>query len=121
MSTHSVLVVDDDQMLRDTLCDVFSDWGCHILSADCGLKALELLSHEQCELMISDVDMPDISGFELLSRIRKQDMEFPCILMSARANDELKTAATQAGALAMLKKPLKIQHVNSLTKNIFHL
>lgn len=121
MSIHSVLIVDDDHTLRDTLCDVMGSWGCHILSADCGLKALELLNHEPCELMLSDVDMPDISGFELLSRIRKQNMQFPCILMSARANAELTTAASQAGALAMLRKPIEMQEVNNITKRVFNL
>lgn len=119
MDQHSVLVVDDDIMVRDSLCDMLSDWGCHIMSADCGLNALTILNNENCELVFSDVDMPDISGFELLARMHKQHIEAPCVLMSARADKELEIAAKQAGAFAMLHKPVGINVVSNITHQIF--
>ena len=119
MAQHSVLVVDDDTTLRNSLCDVFSDWGCRILSADCGLRALNILEQEECELIFSDVDMPDISGFELLARLQRQHIKTPYVLMSARADKQLEVAAHEAGALAMLHKPVKLGMVSNITQQIF--
>ena len=119
MAQHSVLVVDDDSTLRNSLCDVFSDWGCRILSADCGLRALNILQEEECELIFSDVDMPDISGFELLARLQRQHIKTPYVLMSARADKQLEVAAYEAGAIAMLHKPVKLGMVSNITKQIF--
>ena len=119
MAEHSVLVVDDDKMLRSSLCDLLSDYGCRLMSADCGLSALALLEQEPCELVFSDVDMPDISGFELIARMHRQHMTIPCVLMSARSDQTLEHAAKDAGALAMLKKPVQLNVVTSITQQVF--
>ena len=119
MAEHPVLIVDDDSAVRSSLCDLLSDYGCQLLSADCGLNALSILKQEPCELVFSDVDMPDISGFELLARAQREHLSMPFVLMSARCNQELEQAALQAGALAMLPKPVGLNAVTSITQRVF--
>lgn len=119
MIPHSILVVDDNATLRISLCDMLSDCGSKVLSADCGLNALTLLRDPGCELVFSDVDMPDISGFELLARMHDQHITTPCVLMSARADSSLEEAAARAGAFAMLHKPVGISVVSNITQQIF--
>lgn len=118
MSTRSVLVVDDDRLVRDTLCEVVSDFGCTTRSSECGLQALDLLAVEPGDLVVSDVDMPDISGFELLARMRAQSIATPVVLMSARADASLQASAERAGAQAMLAKPIAIQPFTSLLADL---
>lgn len=116
MNTHSVLVVDDDRLTRESLCELLSDLGHRARGAGRGLSALELLRSEPGDLVVSDVDMPDISGFELLSRLRDCHLGVPVVLMSARADLQLDRAARAAGALGLLPKPVEIRPFRALVQ-----
>ena len=86
-----------------TLCDLLGDVaGSDQLAIDwqdSGAAALRWLEQEACDLVISDVDMPEMSGFELLAAGAQSLRNLPMALMSARANAALSQAAADAGAL----------------------
>jgi CheY-like chemotaxis protein len=69
MVVHSVLIVDDDQLVRESLAEVTADLGCEPRCAGCGGEALTQLRRQSCGLLVSDVDMPDLSGFALVDRV----------------------------------------------------
>ncbi len=63
----TILIADDDRRLRESLSEVFNDLGCTTRTAGSGGGAIEVLRQTRCDLLLSDVDMPDMTGFALLS------------------------------------------------------
>lgn len=120
MSTQ-VLVVDDDRLCRESLCEALAELGCDVDDADRGLTAFARLQTGRRDLVVSDVDMPDISGFELLARLRQAHITCPAILVSARADAELQRAAQAAGAAGLLAKPVAMQPFTLLVSQVLRL
>ncbi len=121
MTTRCVLVVDDDRLTRESLGEAIRSFGCGADLADCGTVALGILSGHPHDLIISDVDMPDISGFELLERLHQRSITTPCVLMSARADRRLDVAASQAGAVTLLPKPVQLGPFTQLMNRLLDL
>lgn len=116
--TRTVLVADDDSLTRESLCDLLADLGCQPKSAADGGKAIEILDRETCDLVLSDVDMPDMTGFALLGWIRAHGQQ-PAVLMSARADEKLDQAAQRAGALALWAKPVATRTISTFITTFF--
>jgi DNA-binding NtrC family response regulator len=114
MTANSVIVVDDDRLTRESLCEVLADLGCRVRDAAGGLLAYDLIRSEATDMVVSDVDMPDISGFELLARLQGANFTNPVILISARADADLRRRARESGAAELFAKPVKIQPFTSL-------
>ena len=107
MANRSVLLVDDDRLVRETLAEALEDLSCQVDVADGGLTGWTAFQQTPRDIVISDVDMPDLSGFELMSRIQTSPQPCPVVLMSARA-DQLQHQAKQSGAHAMVAKPIAL-------------
>ncbi|MBA2482762.1 MAG: response regulator [Planctomycetes bacterium] len=118
---RTIVIADDDRLLRESLCDALSDLGCDPHPAGNAGEAIELLSSASCDLLLSDVDMPDMSGFQLLSWVsqRQPDRGLPAVLMSARADEAMSRAARAAGAITLLPKPVEITSITSLFHSLF--
>ncbi len=114
MSTRAILVVDDDRLIRESLADILDDLGATTAQAEDGLQALEMVISSPPDMVISDIDMPDISGFELLARMHRQTITIPLLLMSARADDNLRHQAELAGAIGLLDKPVGVRPLASM-------
>jgi CheY-like chemotaxis protein len=114
-----ILIADDDRHLRESLCEVMGDAGWSAQSAGCGAQAIQLLNGGRFDLLLSDVDMPDMTGFQLLAWARAHQHPEPAVLMSARANPELVQAATRAGAVTLLPKPVRAAELTKLVTNLF--
>lgn len=76
----SILVVDDDDSVRGSLVEIFTYLGYRIRTATSGLSALIQIREEVPEILLSDLNMPEMSGFELLSIVRRR---FPAIFVIA--------------------------------------
>jgi two-component system response regulator CpxR len=121
MRTRTILIADDDRLVRESLHDLLADYGWAVEEAGNGLDAMTLLSRLRCDLLLSDVDMPDMTGFELLSWVATQthlDPRPPVVLMSARADQRLVQAAQQAGAVTLLPKPVALPAITSLVSQL---
>ncbi len=118
MTVRSVLVADDDALVRESLCDLLTDLGCQAWPAADGGQAMRFLGQSPCDLVLSDVDMPDMTGFALLSWMH-QHQRVPAVLMSARGDAHLDREAKRAGALAFWTKPVGTATVSSFITNFF--
>lgn len=107
MSDRSILVVDDDSLTRETICEVLMDSGWSVSSARRGLEAWERLERLPSDLVVSDIDMPDISGFELLDRMHRAQITSPLVFISARG-ESASALATAAGAAGYFTKPVQL-------------
>jgi two-component system, chemotaxis family, sensor histidine kinase and response regulator PixL len=107
-STPTILVVDDSLTVRESLTSVLQKVGYRVLKAQDGWEAIALLkSNPQIKLVVSDLDMPQMNGFEFLS-YRRHDaklMKIPIFIFSSRSNEKHRQIALQIGATAYFIKP----------------
>lgn len=119
MSHHHILIADDDRHLRESLGEVLMGFGWQTTVVGCGSQAMAELSHGRFDLLLSDIDMPDMTGFQLLAWARDHQHGEPTVLMSARANADLSREARRAGAVTLLAKPVQVAELNAVVTAIF--
>src|SRR6201996_9331611 len=105
----AVLVVEDDAALREALVDTLRAAGLAPLAAQDAHAALQLLANEDIGLVISDVNMPGASGYELLSSIKRMRPYLPVVLMTAYGTVTQAVAAMREGATDYIVKPFDAQ------------
>ncbi|MCC6285731.1 MAG: sigma-54-dependent Fis family transcriptional regulator [Phycisphaerales bacterium] len=105
MST--ILVVDDKDMMRDSVSATLQRAGFTVITADGGEKAVELVSRKRPDAVVSDLKMPGMTGLELLERLRAIDDELPVVLMTAFGTIETAVRAIKHGAFDYITKPFE--------------
>jgi len=106
VSHPSILVVDDEPNSLFGICQVLTDEGFHTISARNGIEALEKLKTNSVNLIITDEKMPDLSGIELLSEVKKTHQNTPVILITAFGSVSLAVEALKKGAFYFFEKPI---------------
>ncbi|PRP95245.1 hybrid sensor histidine kinase/response regulator [Enhygromyxa salina] len=107
-----VLVVDDSAIVRELMVELLTAANLEVCTASDGVQALELLGRRTVELVLSDVEMPNMDGFELLERLRQRDSELPVIMVTTRGSAADRERATMLGADAYLvKSDFREQHM----------
>lgn len=107
MNRRSILIVEDDQELREALVDTVQGADYTVLQASSGEAALRELAIHNVDLECSDVNMPGINGMQLLERIQQQYPGLPVILMTAYGSVEHSVRAMHQGAADYLVKPFR--------------
>ena len=106
----TLLVVDDDKTIRETLCDYFAaKHECH--SADRAEQALAFLEFEHYDLILTDLSMPGLDGQQLLKRVKQTHPETPVIIISGKCSDEEGQSSLDLGAFAFISKPFRLEDV----------
>lgn len=101
-----ILIVDDDEDLRETLTEQFElTEGFTALTAASGEEALRILGAERVDLVILDVDMPGLSGREVVRRMREANIRVPVIMLTGRSGEADTVAGLEAGANDYVAKP----------------
>jgi two-component system, NtrC family, nitrogen regulation response regulator NtrX len=111
MTDTSVLIVDDEEGIRETLSGIFQDEGYNVITAGSGEEALKILKEQSPDLALLDVWLPGIDGVETLQEIKKTNPELPVVIISGHGNIELAVKATHVGAYDFLEKPLSLERV----------
>ena len=118
-SNYRVLVVDDEPGFRRWLNSLLnrSDEFKQVGEASSGSEAMSLIEHLMPDLVISDIYMPDIDGFELIRHIKQCFPNIHTVLISAYAERSTERMATQEGALAFIpKEALSLQALRQALK-----
>ncbi len=118
-STATILVVDDAAMMRRRFEASLNTYGFIIHTCNDGLEALNWLeTHPQPDLIITDVEMPNMDGFTLIDRCRQSQLDIPILVVSSRLSEEWGKEARRLGASDYLNKGFStaelLQKVNSL-------
>lgn len=100
-----VLVVEDDETLRDAMCDTIQYGGYQVISASNGVEALKSLESKAVDLVISDVQMDVMDGHALLREVKSLRPELPFVLVTAHGSIEKAVEAMREGATDYLLKP----------------
>lgn len=118
MSKHTILIVEDDNELRDALCTTLRIAGMNYLEADCAENALLVLEKKAVDLVVSDVNMPGMDGHELLRAVKSQYPGLPMMLITAYGQIKHAVDAMQAGAADYLVKPFEPDTLITTVNNI---
>jgi len=110
-----ILLLEDDVMLNEMIAEYLTSTGHSITSATTGNKCLEILDGEKFDLLILDINLPDIDGFTILEKLHQQKRMIPTIYISALIDIEEITRAFDIGCHDYLKKPF---HLRELTLRI---
>ncbi len=116
MITEQVWIVDDDSSIRWVLEKAFASANITCASFESAQNVLIALDHDQPEVIISDIRMPDIDGMTLLNSISKSHPNIPVIIMTAHSDLDSAVNAYQGGAFEYLPKPFDMDEAVSLTK-----
>jgi DNA-binding NtrC family response regulator len=105
--TLSVMVVDDEQDIRDGSERILTRIGLRVLKASRGDEALEILARERVSIVLLDLKMPGMDGMEVLEQIRKIDEAILVIVITGYATVETATEAMKLGAYDFISKPFE--------------
>ena len=106
---HTILVVDDEDALRQTICAELTDAGLNVDSANDGDKAIEIIKQKKFELVLLDVRMPTLNGIEVLKFISQNYPTTKVIMLTALDDVKTALAAKQYGAYNFVAKPYDLE------------
>jgi len=108
-----VLVVDDSATVRKFVAAALNMKGFRVITAGDGIEALERMPSEKFDLIITDLNMPDMDGYEFIRTLREtpEYREIPIIVLSSMTDLKNKDLAMESGALAFLEKPLSTEAI----------
>src|SRR5439155_183953 len=129
--TGTILVADDEESIRWVLERALAQGGHRVVTAASGTDALATLRAESFDIALLDIKMPDLSGLDVLSRAREEDIDTLFIIMTAQNTMANAIEATKRGAYDYLTKPFDLEQVAALiaramelrrlTRNLEHL
>jgi DNA-binding NtrC family response regulator len=118
MASRRVLIVDDEAEVRKTLTDILRAMrypdALEIEGVPDGQRGLDAVVRRRPDLVLLDLQMPNVGGLALLKQIREAEPRLPVIVISATQDNKASTAALRDGAVAYLPKPFDPRHVEML-------
>jgi len=111
-----ILVVDDEDGIRELLCTVLSRKGHEVLLAESGERGLKLFQQKQPQITILDLHMPDVTGIEVLKRIRAENDQACVIILTGYATAEAVAMARTLGVTDVLKKEFSLHELGAAIK-----
>jgi two-component system nitrogen regulation response regulator NtrX len=111
MTETAVLIIDDEEGIRESLSGIFEDEGYAAFTASSGEEALKVLKEQSPDLIMLDVWLPGIDGVQTLKEIKSMKPDLPVIMISGHGNIELAVKATKTGAYDFMEKPLSLERV----------
>ena len=112
----SLLVVDDELLIRDLLYDFFHGQGWDITVAESAEKALELLHARNFDLLLTDIKMPQMDGIELTEEVRAQYPALPVVIMTGYPSVDSAVAALRQQVADYIIKPFNINQLHKVLK-----
>lgn len=106
-----ILVVEDNADMRELLCTVLSDHGYHAIGALNGTDALNIMEKEYIDLIIADIMMPDMDGYELTAALRDAHYDLPILTVTAKDQFSDMQRAFRLGADDYMVKPINVNEL----------
>lgn len=115
--SHSILIVDDEPGIRQSLSGVFEDEGFEVVSVETGEAALREFEKRLYTCVLLDIWLPGIDGLETLERLRASYPDVSVVMISGHGNVETAVKATKLGAFDFVEKPLSLDKTVLVVKN----
>lgn len=107
----NILIVEDDSDMRELFSTVLSDNGYHCFSATNGVEALSIIDDNYVDLIISDIMMPDMDGYELTKALREAKYETPILIVTAKDQFEYMRKGFSVGCDDYMIKPINVKEL----------
>lgn len=122
-ASGKILVVDDERTNVDVLTRVMTREGYHVVSASSGARALDAVAREQPDIVLMDVNMPGVDGFEVCRRLKREAATrlLPVILITGLTASEDRIRGIDAGADDFLSKPFAIDELRARVRSLMRL
>ena len=104
----TILVIEDNVGTADSLRQVLEDEGHAVIAAATGGEGLALAAKRNCDVVLTDLKLPDLSGLDIVKRLRTVQAALPIILMTAHGTTDIAIEATRHGAFDYLLKPFEM-------------
>ena len=114
---RTVLIVDDEESILQSLRGILTDEGFEVISAGSGLAALEKIDELLPDIVLLDIWMPGMDGIETLIKIKESHSELQVVMMSGHGTIEMAVKATKLGAYDFIEKPLSIEKLLLVINN----
>jgi CheY-like chemotaxis protein len=118
-TAKKILVVEDDTTNMILVKKILTDEGYSVSSASDGLNALVEIGKNPYDLILSDITMPNFTGYQLLEFMQAKKIEIPVVFLSGHTSEEDEIKGLQLGAAEYLRKPVKPDLLRLRLKNIF--
>ena len=107
----NILVVEDNEDMRELFCTVLTDSGYHAIPATDGLDALEIMEQAYIDLIVADIMMPHMDGYELTKALREADYDLPILMVTAKDQFDDIQKGFRAGADDYMIKPINVKEL----------
>jgi len=114
---EKILIIDDEKSILDLLKVVFKKEGWEVKASLSAAKAIELIEKEDFDLLISDIKMPQMSGMEILKRVKKMQPDIPVVMITAYGSIKQAVEALKAGAIDYVVKPFEIDELKIIVSH----
>jgi DNA-binding NtrC family response regulator len=118
MKNKTVLICDDDKILLETYTDFFDYKGFVIHKAIDGREALKIINNEELNYLITDYDMPYLTGIDLYRYIKENNLIIPSILITGNEDEDIIEEAKKLGITDILFKPIQLVDLEQIIINI---
>ncbi len=118
MQHDKVLIVDDDPGIRETLTELITELGYRTTTAEDGLAALDKLDDGPYLCVLTDIMMPNMTGLELIKKVKAHDISLPVVVITGYASIEIAIDAMKYGASDFISKPFKIKQIELILNKI---
>src|SRR5207344_2569920 len=118
MKRLHVLVVEDDDALRELLAEVLQGWGYQAVVVPSGGRAVELLETQLFEVAVVDIHLPEMDGVELLRHLKRHDPSIEVLMMTGDPTVATAVETLKLGAYDYLTKPLVLEELRHLLDHI---
>ncbi|MCE5312265.1 MAG: response regulator [Nitrospiraceae bacterium] len=108
---NTVLVVDDDYFVLESVCMILKEAGYNVKSAFSAIEALDMIKADAPDIVLTDIRMPGMNGIELLERVHASEPNLPVLLMTAFAEMDVAVDAVKKGAFDLILKPYKPEYM----------
>ena len=114
-----ILVLDDEEMIRDLLQETFQNKGYHVDTAMNGKEAMEIVNQKPYDLMVTDLRLPDVSGMKVLTTVKKKHPSIGIIMITAYGSIKNAVKAMKKGAFDYISKPFNLDEMELVVDKFF--
>jgi two-component system, response regulator, stage 0 sporulation protein F len=118
LKNHRVLVIDDEEEVRFLLQKAFTHEGADITAAETGYQGFQFLMNLHFDLVLMDLHMPGMDGFEVIRAVRQIDPAIPIIVITGYASQENRERVIALGANCFFPKPFDIEEVLNMSRKL---
>jgi DNA-binding NtrC family response regulator len=118
MAEGRILIIDDEDSIRDYLSMMLEREGYEVSASEDGKRALKLNSKKSYDVVITDIQLPGMSGLDILTTLRESDPTLPVIIITGHASQESAIEALNIGAFYYLLKPVSNEELERFIRRV---